>query len=206
MRAFSKFEWRFLVPTERLPDSKPPGSSYVMASTLLWNLTKRLPTTEVEFNNIVYAKPSIVKTCKEELLRLIQEARVEGSKNYRDALQVLVDSRQADGDVVMTDADEGAESDTTVTGTKKAHVTLDRPSSTLWASLPGKWLRIRAVVCTILPSYDPTEASGASSMFSSLLSASSAVQSRLFGRALIEQDARVSASATCLHMKCLLTP
>ena len=112
-----------------------------MASTLLWNLTKRLPTTEVEFNNIVYSKPSIVKACSEDLLKLIQEARVEGSKNYRAALQVLVDARQADGDVVMADADEGAESDTTVTGTTKVSVTLDRPSSTLWGSVPGKCTR-----------------------------------------------------------------
>jgi hypothetical protein len=122
-----------------------------MASTLLWNLTKRLPTTEVEFNNIVYSKPSIVKACREELLKLIQEARVEGSKNYRDALQLLVDARQADGDAVMADADEGAESDTTVIGTKKAHVTLDRPSSTLWGNVPGKWSRMEClpVVCII---------------------------------------------------------
>jgi hypothetical protein len=132
--------FRSSVYTDLHPDFSRLGSSYVMASTLLWNLTKRLPTTEVEFNNIVYSKQSIVKNCREELLNLIQEARVEGSKNYRNALQLLLDTRQADGDVEMADpVDEGAESDTTVTGgTKPPHVTLERPSATLWGSVAGK--------------------------------------------------------------------
>jgi predicted fused transcriptional regulator/phosphomethylpyrimidine kinase len=90
--------------------------------------------TDVEFGNIVYSKPSIVKACKDELLELIRSARLEGTVNYRNALQALIDARQADADVEMDNADNGAESDATIVGVKPSALVLEKPSTTLWGN------------------------------------------------------------------------
>jgi hypothetical protein len=111
-----------------------------MPSILLWNLVKKLPTTETEFVNTVYVKNQITRASQDELLRLIEEGRKEGSKNYRDSLQALLDAREVDGDVEMADADQGNESDATVVGVSRPKIELSRPSSTLWDSATGEWM------------------------------------------------------------------
>jgi hypothetical protein len=95
----------------RMTENLNRSCSYVMPSILLWSLVKKLPTTEKE-----------------------------GSNNYRDSLQALLDAREVDGDVEMADADQGNESDATVVGVSKPKIELSRPSSTLWDSATGEWM------------------------------------------------------------------
>ena len=112
--------------------------SYVMPSILLWNLTKKLPTTDTEFLNIVYVKHPIARASKDELLKLIEDGRKEGSKNFRDRLQTMLDAQQVDRDIEMAEPDQGSESDATVVGTPRTKIELARPSSTLWNLTAGK--------------------------------------------------------------------
>jgi hypothetical protein len=109
-----------------------------MPSILLWNLAKKLPTTETEFLNIVYVKHLVARASKVELLKLIEEGRKEGSRNCRESLQALLDARQVDKDIEMADPDQGSESDATVIGAAKPKIELSRPSSTLWANTAGE--------------------------------------------------------------------
>lgn len=110
-----------------------------MPSLLLWSLTKKLPTTDTEFLNIVYVKNPIARASKDELLKLIEDGRQEGSKNFRDRLQTMLDQQQVDRDIEMAEPDQGSESDATIVAAPKPKVELVRPSSTLWGNANGEY-------------------------------------------------------------------